>query len=126
MTSRGAHAHTPTISCKWVPRKFSSFFESGKNILYFKTLPFRLLLLAFFYLTAYCTLHCLCQSRYFFVLYLPIFDDYLKLPEFIVTGNKVEAPLTFSRNLELGFPVPYSWDYLPGTCMVHIDMDVQR
>ena len=87
-----------------------------------ETLPFPLLLLAFFYLTAYCTLHCLRQSPHFPILYPPVFDDCLKLAEFIISGDKAEAPITFSRNPELGFPVPYSWDYLPGTCMVHIGM----
>ena len=80
-----------------------------------ETLPFCLLLPAFFYLTAYCTLHCPRQSPHFPVLYPPVFGDCLELAEFIVNGDNAEAPITFGRIPELGFPVPYSWDYLPGT-----------
>lgn len=38
----------------------------------------------------------------------------------LVVGDKVQAPMVFSRNAEDGFQVPHEWSY--GSCHLHIDI----
>lgn len=84
-------------------------------------LPF-LLLVACSLITAGCRPQCLQQIPHLPLLHPPILHDCLNVASFIIHGDKTSAPMTFSRNPIHGFQVPYSWDHLPGTCSVHIDM----
>lgn len=81
-----------------------------------------LLLIACLLITAQCTPQCFHQTPHLPPLSPPILHDCLNVASFIIHGDESSAPMTFSRDPIHGFQVPYSWDHLPGTCSVHIDM----
>ena len=81
-----------------------------------------LLILTSFLTTALCAPECLQQRPHLPVLFPPKLDDCFIVARFIGHGDKSTAPITFSRDSQAGFQVPYGWDNLPGTCVVHIDM----
>ncbi len=81
-----------------------------------------LLLCTYLLLTAQCTPQCFHQRPHLPPLDPPSLHDCINVADFIIHGDKSSAPMTFSRNPTGGFQVPYSWDHLPGTCSVHIDM----
>jgi len=101
----------------WVSCAFIVFAFAVTEIMLLFLLPVACLLI-----TAHCTPQCLQQRPHLPHLNPPIMLDCLNVASFIIHGDKSSAPMTFSRNPSRGFRVPYSWDHLPGTCVVYIDM----
>lgn len=81
-----------------------------------------LLLITCLLMKAQCTPQCFHQRPHLPPLSPPNLHDCLNVASFIIHGDKSSAPMTFSRNPIHGFQVPYTWDHLPGTCSVRIDM----